>query len=142
MPNLPKLLNSVIISVAIYPLVMVGVWGLVALGVLAVNMEMPTDSMPLIYGTAFAVLTVSLIDLLGYACVVMGLIAIANLIEYVQLVVPGRTASPVDFIAGLSGVIVAALLVWSARALVQRIDTDETDIPDVTLLPDPNLSHR
>ena len=135
MAKLPKILNSIIISVAIYPVVLVGVWGLVALGVFAADMEMPTDSMPLVYGLAFAVMTVSLIDLLGYASVVMGLVAIANLIEYAQIIVPGRSASAVDFIAGLAGVILAALLVWTARTLVQRVETDETEVPDVTVHP-------
>ena len=135
MAILPNILNSIIISVAIYPVVLVGVWGLVALGVFAADMEMPTGSMPLVYGLAFAVMTVSLIDLLGYASVVMGLVAIANLIEYAQIIVPGRSASAVDFIAGLAGVILAALLVWTARTLVQRVETDETEVPDVTVHP-------
>ncbi|WP_152912528.1 hypothetical protein [Candidatus Rhodobacter oscarellae] len=107
---------------AIYPLVLLGVWALVWLGVVATNLEMPTDTMPLVYGLCFAVLTVALIDLLGYVSVIMGLVAIANLIEYAQIVVPGRSASAIDFIAGLAGIIVAALLVWAARTLLSRGD--------------------
>ena len=135
--KLPKILNSFLISVAIYPLVLVGVWGLFALGVLAANLEMPTDSMPLVYGLAFGVMTISLIDLLGFASVVMGLVAVANLIEYAQLIVPGRTASAVDFVAGLGGIVVAALLVWTARSLVGRIETDDTAIPELEFHPIP-----
>lgn len=117
---LRRLLQSLMISVAIYPIVLIGVWVLVMIGVIAADLQMPSDTMPLVYGLVFAVLTIALIDLLGVACVVMGLISSANLIEYAQLVVPGRTASAVDFIAGLAGVIVATLLVWVARSLVQR----------------------
>lgn len=120
-------------SVAIYPLVLVGVWGLVALGVVATDLEIPMDVMPLVYGLAFAVLTVALMDLLGLASVVMGLVAVANLIEYAQILVPGRSASAVDFIAGLSGVIVAATLVWAARSILARVQPDdEAEIPDIT----------
>ena len=97
------------------------------LGGLASDWQMPTDTMPLIYGLVYAVLTVALIDLLGVACVVLGLVSIANLIEYAQIVVPGRTASAVDSMAGLAGIVVAALLVWMARSLMQRFDNQETD---------------
>ena len=127
---LEKLRNiglSLLISIAIYPIVLVGVWALVALGALAADMHMPTDTMPLVYGLVFAVLTVALIDLLGVASVVMALISSANLIEYAQLVVPGRTASLIDFIAGLAGVLVAALLVWMARSLVERTQAHSPD---------------
>jgi len=96
-----QILKSLMIAVAIYPIVLVGVWGLVMIGVLAADAQMPTDSMPLVYGLVFATLTVSLIDILGVASVVMALISCANLIEYAQLVVPGREASVVDFIAGM-----------------------------------------
>lgn len=122
-----QILKSLMIAVAIYPIVLVGVWGLVMIGVLAADAQMPTDSMPLVYGLVFATLTVSLIDILGVASVVMALISCANLIEYAQLVVPGREASVVDFIAGMSGVIVAAVLVWAARSLVER-SQPETEI--------------
>ncbi|MCG6901526.1 MAG: hypothetical protein LJE68_02490 [Rhodobacter sp.] len=126
---LRNLAQSLLISAAIYPIVLVGVWLLVFLGVVAVDLQMPTDAMPLVYGLVFAVLTFALIDLLGVASVVMALISCANLIEYAQLVVPGRTASAVDFIAGLAGVIVAALLITAARALVQRSAREEEIIP-------------
>ncbi len=118
--RLKSLGQSLLISIALYPIVLVGVWGLLAAGVVAANLQVPTDSMPLIYGLVFAVLTVSLIDLLGVATVVLALISAANLIEYAQIVIPGREASPVDFIAGLGGVIFAAVLVVAARAFVQR----------------------
>jgi len=131
-PRLRKILHSVVISVALYPLVLVGVWALFALGVVAANLHMPTDVMPLVYGLAFAVLTVALIDLLGIASVVMGLVAVANLIEYAQIMVPGRQASAVDFAAGLAGIIVAATLVWAARAIVARLDLVDIESPDIT----------
>ncbi|MDF0600640.1 hypothetical protein P1J78_07860 [Psychromarinibacter sp. C21-152] len=115
-----ELAKSFLISIAIYPVVLVGVWGLVALGTVAADMHMPADTMPLIYGLVFAVLTVALIDLLGVASVVLALVASANLIEYAQLLVPGRSPSAVDFVASLVGVVVAATLVWVARALVER----------------------
>jgi len=120
-------LQAALISVAIYPIVMIGVWLFVALGVVASDQQLPTDTMPLIYGLIFAALTLALIDILGVASVVMALIAGANLIEYAQLIVPGRSASPVDFIAGMAGVVMAALLVWIARALVQRIQPEAED---------------
>ena len=126
--QLRKFFQSLIISVAIYPIVLVGVWLLVLIGVVAADLQMPTDSMPLVYGLVFAVLTFSLIDLLGVASVVMALISAANLIEYAQLVVPGRTASLVDFIAGLAGVLVAAVLVWAARTLLQRAHPEDKGI--------------
>ena len=120
--RLQKFLNSVLICAAIYPVVTIGVWGLMALGGLAADWHLPTDTKPLINGMIFAVLTVSLIDFLGVASVVMGLIAIANLIEYAQIVVPGRSASAVDFLSGMAGVVIAAILVWAARSFVQRMD--------------------
>ena len=122
--TLRSILHSLLISVAIYPVVLLGVWGLIALGALATDMHMPTDTMPLVYGLVFAVLTFALIDLLGVASVVLALVASANLIEYAQLLVPGRSASPIDFIASLAGVIVAAVLDWTARALVQRTQAE------------------
>lgn len=122
--TLRSILQSLLISVAIYPVVLLGVWGLIALGTLATDMQMPTDTMPLVYGLVFAVLTVALIDLLGVASVVLALVASANLIEYAQILVPGRSASAIDFVASLAGVIVAAVLVWTARTLVQRIHPD------------------
>ena len=112
--------TSLIISIAIYPIVFAVVWGLVFLGSLAADLNMPSDIMPLTYGLVFAVLTVALMDILGVATVVMALIACANLIEYAQLVIPGRSASLVDFIASLAGILVAAVLIWMARTLVQR----------------------
>ena len=114
------ILTSLMISAAIYPVVFLGVWGLFALGSLATDMHLTSDIMPLAYGLVFAVLTVALIDILGVASVVMALVASANLIEYAQLVIPGRSASLVDFVASLAGVIFAAVLVWIARALVAR----------------------
>jgi hypothetical protein len=114
------ILTSLLISAAIYPVVFLGVWALFALGSLATDMHLPSDIMPLAYGLIFAVLTVALIDILGVASVVMALVASANLIEYAQLVIPGRSASLVDFMASLAGVIFAAVLVWMARALVAR----------------------
>jgi len=117
---LPRVLQSLIISVAIYPIVLVGIWLLMMIGSVAADQHMPTDTMPLVYGLVFAGLTVALIDLLGVGVVVLGLISGANLIEYAQYLVPGRTASVVDFIAGGAGVIVATILVWAARHLVQR----------------------
>ncbi len=119
------LLKSFLISAAIYPLVLLGVWGLIWLGALATDLHMPSDTLPLVYGLVFAVLTVALIDILGVASVVLALVASANLIEYAQLLVPGRTASAVDFIAGLAGITVAATLVWAARTLVGRHITGE-----------------
>lgn len=133
MARLPKILNALLVSVAIYPVVLVGVWTLVALGVLAANLEMPTDAMPLVYGLAFAVMTVALIDLLGVASVVLGLVAVANLIEYAQILVPGRSASPVDFVAGLAGVVFAAVLVWVARSLMLRVHSEDPVIPDIVV---------
>ena len=109
-----------VIAIAIYPIVLIGAFALIGMGILATGLQLPTDTMPLIYGLVFSVLTVALIDILGVASVVMALIACANLIEYAQLVIPGRTASPIDFMASLAGVIIAATLVWMARALVQR----------------------
>lgn len=123
--RLRKVFQSLMIGVAIYPIVLVGVWVLVMIGVVATDLRIPTDTMPLVYGLVFGMLTVCLIDLLGMASVVMALVSAANLIEYAQLFVPGRTASTVDFIAGLAGVIVASVLVWVARTLVQRVNRQE-----------------
>lgn len=138
--QLRNIFQSLMISVAIYPIVLIGAWLLVWIGVVAADLEMPADSMPLVYGLVFAVLTLSLIDLLGVASVVMALISAANLIEYAQLLVPGRSASPVDFIAGLAGVLVAAVLVWAARSLVLRAhpeeNTAETDHAKSAAQPD------
>lgn len=134
--KLPKFLSSILVSVAIYPVVLVGIWGLVALGAIASNLEMPRDTMPLVYGLTFAVLTVTLFDLLGPASVVMGLVAVANLIEYAQLIVPGREASAVDFVASLGGIVFAATLVWAARSLLQRSEIiEDSDVPDITTDP-------
>lgn len=135
MSNVPKIFNSLLVSVAIYPVVLVGVWGLVALGVVAADLEMPTDVMPLVYGLAFAVMTVALLDLLGVASVVLGLVAIANLIEYAQLLVPGRSASAVDFVAGFAGIVFAATLVWAARTFLTRINVEDPEDPDITTSP-------
>ncbi|WP_425050883.1 hypothetical protein [Psychromarinibacter sp. S121] len=118
--RLIEILKSFLVSIAIYPVVLVGVWGLIALGSFASDMHMPTDTMPLVYGLVFAVLTVALIDILGVASVVLALVSSANLIEYAQMLVPGREPSAVDFIAGLGGVILAATLVCAARSLVER----------------------
>ena len=122
--RLRHFLHAALVSIAIYPIVMIAVWLFVALGVMATDQHLATDMMPLIYGLIFAALTLALIDLLGVAAVVMALIAGANLIEYAQLVVPGRAASPVDFTAGMAGVVLAALLVCTARALLQRIQPE------------------
>ena len=119
--GLRDIFQALLIAAAIYPIILLGAWALIALGVLAADLQMPADTMPLVYGLVFAVLTVALVDILGVASVVMALIASANLIEYAQLLVPGRTASPIDFIASLAGVLVAALLVWMARSLVNRM---------------------
>lgn len=113
--------RSILIAFALYPIVLVGVWGLFAAGLVAAHWHLPTDSMPLVYGLIFAVMTVMLIDLLGVATVVLALISIANLIEYAQFIIPGREPSAIDFVAGLAGVISAAILVVSARAFVQRL---------------------
>ena len=40
---------SFLISAAIYPVVLLGVWGLIALGTLATDRHMPADTMPLVY---------------------------------------------------------------------------------------------
>ncbi|MDF0596027.1 hypothetical protein [Psychromarinibacter halotolerans] len=125
--RLIEILKSLLVSLAIYPVVLVGVWGLIALGSFAADMHMPADTMPLIYGLVFAGLTVALIDILGVASVVLALVSSANLIEYAQLLVPGREASTIDFVAGLAGVIVAATLVCSARALLER--QSKADLP-------------
>ena len=125
--TLRHFIQAALISIAIYPIVLIAVWIFVVLGAFATEQQIPTDTMPLIYGLIFAALTLALVDLLGIASVVMALIAGANLIEYAQLVVPGRTASSVDFIAGMVGVVLAAVLVWMARALVQRIQPDLKD---------------
>ena len=124
------LFQGLVIALAIYPIVLVGVFGLIVMGVVAAGLEIPTDTMPLIYGLLFSVLTVALIDILGLASVVMALVACANLIEYAQLLIPGRSASPIDFLASLAGVILAATLVWMARTLVQR--SGGMDIEGVT----------
>ncbi len=119
--------QGLVIAIAIYPIVLLGIYALYTIGVVAAGLQMPTDVMPLVYGLVFAVLTVALIDILGVASVVMALIASANLIEYAQLVIPGRSASAVDFIASLAGVIFAAVLVWVARTLVHRLRGDPDD---------------
>lgn len=111
---------SVMIAVAIYPLVFAVVLGLVYLGALAADLQMPSDMMPLIYGLVFAVLTVALVDIIGVATVALALISCANLIEYAQLLIPGRSASLIDFLASLSGIFVALVLIWMARKLVER----------------------
>jgi len=117
-------LKNFIIAIAIYPVVLLGFWGLNALGALAVDWHIPADSMPLIYGLTFAALTVTLLSILGVATVVLALVSIANLIEYAQLFVPGRSPSAVDFVAGFAGIIVAATLVSMARSLVRRSGRD------------------
>lgn len=111
---------NTVIAIAIYPIVLIGFWGLNALGTLAVDWQIPSDAMPLVYGLTFAVLTLSLLSILGIATVVLALVSLANLIEYAQLLVPGRTPSAIDFAAGLAGIIVAATLVFAARSLVSR----------------------
>ncbi len=122
--RLSRVFQSLIISLAIYPIVLVGVWVLVTIGVVATDLQIPVDTMPLVYGLVFAGLTLALIDLLGVASVVLALVSGANLIEYAQLLVPGRTASVIDFIAGFAGVVVAVVLVWAARMLVKRTQED------------------
>jgi len=42
------------------------------------------------------------------------------LIEYAQILIPGRSASAVDFVASLAGVICAAVLVWLAHSFAAR----------------------
>ncbi|WP_172297550.1 hypothetical protein [Pseudoruegeria sp. HB172150] len=118
--------KNFLISIAIYPVVLIGVWALIALGTYAADMHMPADTKPLVYGLVFAVLTFALIDILGVATVVLALVSSANLIEYAQLLIPGRSASPVDFLAGLSGILLAATLVWTARSLVNRGQPEES----------------
>lgn len=113
-------LHNFLVAVALYPVALLGVWVLVALGEVAVNLQLPADAMPLVYGLVFAVLTLTLLDLLGVAASVLALVSCANLIEYAQIVVPGRSPSWVDFTAGLCGVVVAATLVWASRALITR----------------------
>ena len=127
--------QGLIIAVAIYPIVLLGIYALYTIGVVAAGLQMPSDVMPLVYGLVFAVLTVALIDILGVASVVMALIASANLIEYAQLVIPGRSASAVDFIATLAGVIFAAVLVWVARTLVHRLRGDADDDASTVMTP-------
>lgn len=122
--RLRAIASNMLIGVAIYPLVLVGVWALIALGAIAASWQIAADTSPLVYGLVFALLTLSLIDLLGVASVVLALVAAANLIEYAQLLVPGRSASAVDFVAGIAGIAVAATLVWAARILVQRHTQD------------------
>ena len=125
-------MQSLLISLAIYPIVMVGVWALVMIGAIAANLHIPVDTMPLVYGLVFAGLTIALIDLLGVAAGVLALVSSANLIEYAQIFVPGRTASAVDFIAGFAGVLVAVILVWAARILVHRSQReDEVILPEM-----------
>ena len=70
--RLKSICQSLLISIALYPIVLVGVWGLLATGIIAAHWHLPTDTMPLVYGLVFAVLTVSLIDLLGVATVGSG----------------------------------------------------------------------
>lgn len=108
------------ISAAVYPIVFVGAWGLLLIGSFATGWNLPADATPLLYGLAFAVLTVALYDILGLASVVLALIASANLIEYSQLIIPGRSASMVDYAASLFGVVFAAALVAAAKALAKR----------------------
>ncbi len=111
---------GVSISVAIYPIVLLGVWALLWLGTTASAMHLPADTQPLLYGMVFAALTLALIDIIGIASVVLALVSCAILIEYAQLLVPGRSASTVDFLASLAGIFVAATLHWTARTLVER----------------------
>ncbi len=125
--QLRPIFRNLLIGIAIYPVVLLGVWGLIALGTFASVWHIPADSMPLVYGLVFAVLTIALIDILGIATVVLALVSIANLIEYAQMFVPGRTPSAVDFAASLAGVVLAATLVWSARVLVGRYQGDQQD---------------
>ena len=113
-------LRSLVISFAVYPIVLLGVLGLIALGIFADKSQLPVDTMPLVYGLVFAALTFFLIDLLGIASVVPALLSGVNLIEYAQLIIPGRSASLIDLIAGLSGVVVTAVLIWVAHSLVRR----------------------
>ena len=60
--NFRHFLQAALISIAIYPIVMIGVWLFVALGVVATDQHLPTDTMPLIYGLIFAALTLALIE--------------------------------------------------------------------------------
>ncbi len=116
--------HSLVIGFAVYPVIFLGVIALVALQVFADHLHLNSDTVPLLYGLVFAALTIVLIDLAGIASVVMALIASANLIEYAQIMIPGRTASAVDFIASLAGVICAAVLIWLAHSLAARSKPD------------------
>ncbi len=127
--SLGDVLRNLTIAIAIYPIVLIGYWGLNGLGELAVDWHIPADSMPLVYGLTFAVLTVMLLGILGLATVVLALVSLANLIEYAQLLVPGRSPSAVDFVAGLAGIVVAATLVSMARSLVKRHSNANADTP-------------
>lgn len=109
-----------LISTALYPIVLLSAWALLALGSVAATWHLSADTPPLVYGLVFALLTVSLLGLLGMATVVLVLVASASLIEYAQILVPGRAPSAIDFAAGIGGILGAALIVWAARALVQR----------------------
>ncbi len=128
MKNIKTFGRSLVIGFALYPVIFLGIIALVALQVFAEQLHYSADTVPLLYGLVFAALTIVLIDLMELASVVMALIASANLIEYAQMVIPGRNASAVDFIAGLSGVIVAALLVWIAHSVSNR--SRATRLPD------------
>jgi len=128
--KMSDILKNFTIAVAIYPVVLIGFWALNALGTLSMNLHIPADSMPLLYGLVFAVLTVTLLGILGVATVVLALVSTANLIEYAQILVPGRSPSAVDFAAGLAGILVAATLVTFARSLVARNEVADAEVSE------------
>ena len=120
MKTLKTLGQSLIIGFAVYPIIFLGAVALIALQVFAEQMHISSDTIPLLYALVFAVLTIALVELLNIASVVLVLTASATLIEYAQILIPGRSASAVDFVASLAGVICAAVLVWLAHSFAAR----------------------
>lgn len=112
--------HTLILTLAVYPIVLLCLLALIYLGIFADQQRLPADTMPLVYGLVFAALTFFMVEVLGLASAVPAVISGINLIEYAQLVVPGRSASVIDFIAGLSGVFLAAVMIWVAHKLVHR----------------------
>lgn len=119
--------HTLILTLAVYPIVLLGLLALIYLGVFADQQHIPADTMPLVYGLVFAALTFFLVEVLGLASAVPAVISGINLIEYAQLVIPGRTASLIDCIAGLAGVFLAAVLIWVAHKLVHRTDGEPVE---------------
>ncbi len=116
--------KTLMIGFAIYPIIFLGVFALVTLQVFAERLHLTADTIPLLYGLVFAALTFALVDLLGLASVVLALVSGANLIEYAQIIIPGRSASAVDFMASLAGIIGAALLIWLAHSFAHRSEAN------------------